>query len=118
MPRNANPTVGFEAFAADTLRQISVAMGIPAGRTVHLVLTHHWYDEVASGRKSTEYRHQTARWRRALIDRRPQRVVFHRGYTATTLTRRILSVDIGPCPYPEWYGDYIRVHFEVPHAAS
>jgi len=31
-------------------------------KTIHLVLTHHWYDEIASGRKLTEYRAKNRPW--------------------------------------------------------
>ena len=87
------------------------------GRTVHLVLTHHWYDEIAAGRKRTEYREQTGQWRMRLHQRTPYPIVFHRGYTSTTLRATAMLVDVGPCPYPEWPGEYIRVHFEVQDAA-
>ncbi len=88
--------------------------------TLHLVLTHHWYDETASGRKRVEYRslldpetRKPSIWygriwlKRHMIDR----VRFARGYTPTTQTFAVTKIDIGPCPIPGWSGDFYRIHF-------
>jgi len=79
---------------------------------VHLVLTYHWYDEMTAGRKHIEYRAITPHWKRLLWDRREQikYARFSRGYTSTTITRLVRSIDTGPCPYDEWHGEYYRLH--------
>ena len=40
--------------------------------------------------------------------------VFRLGYSRKypDIVRRITSVDIGPCPYKGWDGNYYRVHFK------
>lgn len=64
-------------------------------KTLHLTLTYHWWDKVASGEKKAEYRRFTANWRKRLADVRPgDLVVFHRGYTNRTLTRRIEQIRV------------------------
>lgn len=80
---------------------------------LHLVLTHHWYDETTSGRKRIEYRKITPRWARLIWERRSEIafVRFARGYTATTATYRVTQIDVGPCPIQGWDGDYYRIHF-------
>lgn len=64
-------------------------------KTLHLMLTYHWWDKVLSGEKKAEYRRFTANWRKRLADVRPgDLVVFHRGYTNRTLTRRIEQIRV------------------------
>jgi hypothetical protein len=83
--------------------------------TLRLVLTHHWFDETASGRKVTEYRAMTDWWRRLIWDRREQihAVRFDRGYSKRKITRKVTRIDIGPCPIPGWSGNFYRVHFTL-----
>jgi ASC-1-like (ASCH) protein len=81
--------------------------------TLHLVLTHHWFDEIAAGRKKVEYRKHSALWRKRIIQAQPRTVVFHRAYTRKTLAATVVRIDIGPCHYEGWPGDYIRIHFEL-----
>lgn len=80
---------------------------------IHLILTHHWYDETVSGRKRIEYRAMTPHWMRRIYEARDsiQLVRFARGYTKTTQLFAVTLIDIGPCPIPSWDGDYIRIHF-------
>ena len=64
-------------------------------KTLHLTLTYHWWDKVSSGEKNAEYRRFTANWRKRLADiRSGDLVVFHRGYTSRTLTRRIEQIRV------------------------
>lgn len=64
-------------------------------KTLHLTLTYHWWDKVSSGEKNAEYRRFTVNWRKRLADIRPgDLVVFHRGYTSRTLTRRIEQIRV------------------------
>jgi hypothetical protein len=81
--------------------------------TLHLTLTHHWYDETVAGRKRIEYRAPTQRWMRQIYERRflLHEVVFHRAYTSTTATYRIDKIDLGECPIAGWEGKFIRIHF-------
>jgi hypothetical protein len=61
--------------------------------TIHLVLRYKWYDMIASGEKTEEYRNiQT--WKNRFGDN-IKYVTFHRGYSAVTMTYRIKSVSIG-----------------------
>ena len=80
---------------------------------LHLVLTHHWYDETAAGRKRIEYRRMTTHWMILIYERRDtiKRVQFSRGYTRTTQTFAVDKIDLGPCPIPGWDGQYFRIHF-------
>lgn len=82
-------------------------------KTIHLVLTHHWYDEISSGRKRIEYRVKSARWMKLIWECREEitHVRFARGYTSTTQTFTVNDIDFGPCPYDGWPGEYIRIHF-------
>lgn len=83
---------------------------------LHLVLTRHWFDLIASGEKTVEYRAMTPYWRKRIWDKREsligESVTFARGYTKQTITRRIVAIDTGPCPYDGWGGEYYRVSFE------
>ncbi len=83
--------------------------------TLHLMLYTAWYNAVLSGEKHVEYRRITQRWTTQIWDRRAslKTVIFHRGYTATTICGDIVKIDIGPCPYNGWEGDYYRIWFEV-----
>jgi hypothetical protein len=85
----------------------------PIDPIIHLPLTFHWYDETEAGRKGTEYRAMTDKWRKEIWEKRHEltTVVFRRGFTKRTLTRKITLIDIGPCPIPGWSGDYYRIHF-------
>ena len=63
-------------------------------KTLHLVLTQHWFDRIASGQKTSEYRACTPYWNRRLTNTKYDTVIFHRGYTNITISRRIISIDI------------------------
>ena len=83
--------------------------------TLHLVLTHHWFDETEAERKQVEYRKLTPRWRKLIYDRRDTltHVRFQRAYSKSppTLTRSITQIDIGKCPIEGFDdGDVIRIH--------
>jgi hypothetical protein len=80
-------------------------------KVVHLVLTYHWFDEMVNLRKHVEYRAMTPHWKRLIWDRRNEIAAarFSRGYTAETILRPIIGIDVGPCPYNGWEGDYYRL---------
>lgn len=87
--------------------------------TLHLVLTHHWYDETVKrvDPKRIEYRAMTARWMRLIYGRRYtlKHVRFARGYSKTTATFSITRIDIGTCLLAGHEGERIRIHFtEIP----
>lgn len=81
---------------------------------LHLVLTHHWFDEIRAGRKRIEYRAITAHWRNRIWKKRQyiKTVTFARGYTSETLTFNVVKIDMGHCPYPEWCALHYRIHFK------
>jgi len=80
---------------------------------VHFVLKRHWHAEMLSGRKDIEYRAITPYWTSRLVKPgyRITHAAFSRGYTARgRFVRPVTLIDIGPCPYPGWTGDFYRVH--------
>ena len=79
---------------------------------LHLVLTHRWFDMMACRAKDVEYRAMTEHWTRLIWDRRDRitHARFARGYTSQTILRPVRCIDIGPCPYDGWDGDYYRIH--------
>ena len=109
----------------------------------------HWYDKIASGEKTVEYRSLVSKNGRrskwcAIFGMDPDRflhetetftadesvkpsaiapndwfAVFRVGYPSNSkprkwpdIVRRITKIDIGPCPYSGWNGEYFRIHFE------
>lgn len=81
--------------------------------TIHLVLTHHWFAEMESGRKCVEYRANSAHWLRLIWNRRERitHVRFSDGYSKRTITRPVEKIELGPCPIPGWSGTHILIHF-------
>lgn len=83
----------------------------------------HWYDKIASGEKTVEYRRICDHWMRRLCEKLPNAnghkirrfdiAEFRLGYKKQgAIVRKITNIDIGPCPYPGWNGEYFRIHFE------
>lgn len=75
----------------DDLGNLWVSGGVET-MTLHLILTHHWYDEIESGRKSVEYRSNTRYWRTRILNflhQSDNTVTFHRGYTSTTMQFKV-----------------------------
>ena len=81
--------------------------------TLHLVLTHHWYDATKNKMKRVEYRSMSAHWTRQIWDKREKigHVRFARGYTKITQTFKVNKIDIGTCPIEGWDGYFYRIHF-------
>jgi hypothetical protein len=78
---------------------------------VHFVLKRHWHAEMLAGRKDIEYRAVTPYWTARLMRRPIRWARFSRGYNAHgAFIRPVIKIDIGPCPYPGWTGDFYRVH--------
>ena len=81
--------------------------------TLELVLTHHWFDEIAHGGKREEYRANTEYYRKRLTELKTpllfshrngyqpvpykpfKKVRFHRGYTSNTMTWTIEGMGFG-----------------------
>lgn len=84
-------------------------------RVLDLVLAYHWYDLISQGDKHVEYRALIHHWTARIWYKRHSvtHVRFHRGYSPVTILRPIHRIDIGPCPYDGWNGDFYRVHFGV-----
>lgn len=84
---------------------------------LHLTLFYRWFHEVQCGTppKRVEYRAIKPRWTKQIWDKRETltHVVLHRGYTKNVIRAEITKIDIGPCPYTGWEGDYYRVHFKL-----
>ena len=78
-----------------------------------LVLKFHWFDEIEAGRKDIEYREIRPYWTVRIWERRDKikTVTFRRAYTLKKLTRNVEKIDIGPCPYEGWDGEYYRIYF-------
>ena len=83
-------------------------------KTLHLVLKSQWYDMIASGEKTEEYREMTPYWGARILDSdypqpiaydfvrdegccwgRNDYVCFHRGYTNVIMTYKIANILIG-----------------------
>lgn len=80
--------------------------------TLHLTLTALWYDCIAWDMKTVEYRALTPFWKKRVTKLvAGDTLVFHRGYTRTTLTATVTGWDIGTCPYVGWEGEYYRISF-------
>lgn len=65
---------------------------------LHLVLKHHWFDLIISGKKTSEYRECSEYWNKRLTNKHYNTVVFHKGYTNTTATYKIVSIAITTKP--------------------
>lgn len=82
--------------------------------TLHLVLKGKWYDMIASGEKTEEYREPKPYWIKRILDgstaklpelaplprqlslrNKYERVCFHRGYTSQTMIFKIKDVSVG-----------------------
>lgn len=88
-------------------------------------LKREWYDKIASGEKTVEYRKNCRYWdvrlrkammhtRGLILPRQQYLAVFRLGYSRKhpDIVRRIVKIDIGPCPYDGWDGDYFRIYFK------
>jgi hypothetical protein len=82
---------------------------------LHLVLTHHWYDEIIAGRKWIEYRAMSDHWKRLIWDRadRITHVRFQRGFKKNPpkMTFDVGMISIGLCPYDGWDDVYYKIAF-------
>ena len=65
---------------------------------LHLVLKNCWFDKIVSGEKTSEYRECSEYWNKRLTNKQYDKVVFHKGYTKTTATYKIVSIGITTTP--------------------
>lgn len=70
-------------------------------KPLHLVLKHCWYDKIASGEKTSEYREMKPYWNKRFNHRYREvvcisqkcTVIFHRGYTSETMEFKIIEIN-------------------------
>lgn len=76
-------------------------------KTLHLVLKSKWYDKIASGEKTSEYRECKPYWNNRFMKnemfpglscRKYKTVVFHRGYTNKTMKFNIQFISLTHLP--------------------
>lgn len=68
-------------------------------RTLHLVLKYKWYDLIERGEKLWEYRDKKPIWKKKIWDECPVIIVFHRGYTSTTMSWLVDHIEDRPHMY-------------------
>lgn len=56
-----------------------------------LVITYHWYDQIRSGLKTSEYREVKPYWDKRL-SKQYDTVTFQRAYTSTKMVFKVLSI--------------------------
>ena len=78
-----------------------------------------WLAKVWNGEKLVEYREKKPYWDKRLAnwvgDRCGRFVLMVWGYRKKTpaVLLQVNRVDIGPCPYNGWVGEYYRLHFGI-----
>ena len=94
-------------------------MSEPIKPDLILPLKRMWFAKIWNGEKQTEYREVKPYWTKRIGswvgDNTPRFIVFQIGYQKDGLRLLVQTagVDIGPCPYTGWEGDYYRIRFEV-----
>jgi hypothetical protein len=84
-----------------------------------LPLTRAWFSKIWNGEKRTEYRAVKPYWTKRIgawiDDNTPRFILFQIGYAkdGPRLLVQTTGVDIGPCPYPGWRGDFYRIRFGI-----
>lgn len=79
-------------------------------------LKRQWFDLIWSGEKTIEYREIKPYWTTRLTALGQHFLAeFVVGYArgSRRVLAEVFTVDIGPCPYEGWPGDYYRIHFRV-----
>lgn len=78
-----------------------------------------WFAKIWNGEKRTEYRSVKPYWTQRIGkwigDDTPHFILFQIGYAkdGPRLLVQTTGVDVGPCPYPGWSGDFYRLNFEI-----
>lgn len=117
--KNAMPMRGFQHLDGRIL--LTQVGPIPRKKNIahpnklHLMLHGKWFDTTLYGDKRVEYRQIKPRWTKQIWEKRDtlKTIVLHRGYTNNVIRATITKIDIGPCPYPGWDGDYYRIWFAL-----
>lgn len=106
---------------------MEVVLGDCEMKKLILNLKKEWYDQIASGEKTVEYRKLSSYWEGRLCEPQPRHgfwacgrpfrdfdvVEFRHGYTKTgAIVRNFVKIDVGPCPYEGWDCLYYRIHFD------
>lgn len=79
-------------------------------------LKREWFDLIWSGDKTVEYREIKPHWTKMTAALGQSfRATFVAGYVrgGRRVEADVFKVDIGPCPYEGWSGDYYRFHFRA-----
>lgn len=65
--------------------------------TLHLVLKKKWFDLIASGEKTEEYRDCTPYWKKRIMDKRKEirTICFHCGYTNKVFYSDVENISVG-----------------------
>lgn len=72
-----------------------------------------WWDKIMSGEKRVEYRRVSPYWASRLDPLKSSQVRFQLGYGGPRADAIVEYIEIGPCHYPGWDGDYYLVHFHL-----
>ena len=84
-----------------------------------LPLTREWFAKIWNGEKRTEYRAVKPYWTKRIGawvgDNEPRFILFQIGYAkdGPRLLVQTTCVDVGPCPYTGWSGDFYRINFDI-----
>ena len=101
------------------LKEVRRIMGEIIKPDLVLPLKRQWFAKIWNGEKQTEYREVKPYWTRRIGawvgDNAPRFIMFQIGYAdyGPRMLVQTSGVDIGPCPYPGWAGDYYRIRFDV-----
>ena len=102
-----------------TQEEARLIMGEAVKPDLVLPLTRQWFAKIWNGEKNTEYREVKPYWTRRIGawvgDDTPRFILFQIGYAkdGPRLLVQTSGVDIGPCPYPGWRGDFYRIRFDI-----
>lgn len=94
-------------------------MSEPIKPDLILPLKRMWFAKIWNGEKRTEYRAVKPYWTKRIgawaDDNTPRFIMFQIGYAKDGLRLLVQTagVDIGPCPYPGWRGNFYRLRFEI-----
>lgn len=109
------------AFYADNLVKVKTKIkelkfqendGIRNSKELHLVLKHKWYDMIATGEKTEEYREIKRYYEKKFYNNDYTHIVFHRGYTKTTMKYAINILTIG-FGRPEWGAEKGKEYYKI-----
>lgn len=85
-------------------------------RVLDIPLTFTWFDEIASGRKGTEYRKGTPRWKKRIAKHKVGDILrARRGYTKTVYNTEIIGIrHITGSDMPETEKSFLKVTDDEP----